>query len=149
MLSLLGFLFFAAFFYLALIHPLDKQLEDGLLQKKALEQELHNLQIEQIEVENKISRLSDLPQTAELLHKSFLHNAIIIEEINATPSTTQPGAGLYTVVIRVTVQGDRNSLLKAVREVQTGSGNICLFQDMDIRQERTIINFKLLTQDKI
>lgn len=145
---LLAFLFLAAFFYFALIVPLDKQREESVLQKDALACELQNLQRQQTEVQNKLKLFSDLPQTAELLHLSFLHNAVEIEEIYVAGDASPRQAGLNPIVIKVTAAGDRSSLLEAINEVQINSSYLCLLQDMDINQGRAVINFKLLTQDK-
>jgi len=119
-----------------------------VLQKNTLACELQNLQRQQSEVQNKIRLFSDLPQTAELLHHSFLHHAVEIEEIYVAGNASSRQAGLNPIVVRVTATGNRNSLLDAVNDVQTNSGYLCLLQDIDIQQERAVINFKLLTQDK-
>lgn len=130
--------------YLVFIIPLGQKIEKSLEERLILQQEIERLGELQEEIAKMIPNNLELPEALNYLRTSFFENSLIVEEILINQLPLDSSRGFNQSAIKVTVIGERFKVMKAVTETQSNNKYPLLIQELDINNNRAVVDYKIL-----
>jgi hypothetical protein len=144
MMGLISILFLGIILHLVLIVPISQKIEDSREVRTSLEQKIEALESEQTERMKAIPRGSELPDILNYLRECFWANSLTVEEILLNQLSSESKGVFSEVAIKVTVVGERIMVLQAVTETLNFNRYPFLIQELDINNNRSVINYMIL-----